>query len=368
MKKLLPGLLLAFCLAWGAKLLAVQLGEALLAAQGIDPVGASSPISAIPVAVILGLVLGNGFALPALLRPGFQVAQKDVLRLGIVLVGIKLSLLDVAKVGMVGVPAVILLVGFAVGSTLLLARWLGVGTRLALLAAASTSICGITATLAVAPTIDADDREVAYTVANVTLFGLLAMIAYPYLAHGLLGQTPSAAGLFLGTAIHDTAQVMGAAIAYREMFGEARVLEVATVAKLTRNLCLLLVVPILATLYRRQNGGGERAQGGGLFPRFVLGFLALATFRTVGELGLADGGLAMGVWTGEAWKAGIRFTGDTAATLALATALASVGLSTRLSILKGLGVRPFLLGMGAALLVGGVAFGMAVVLGPLLGK
>ena len=145
--------------------------------------------------------------------------------------------------------------------------------RLSTLAAASTAICGVTATVAVAPTIDADDREVAYTIANVTLFGIVAMFVYPYVAHALFAATSASAGLFLGTSIHETAQVMGAALSYREVFHDEAAMKIATVTKLTRNVCLVAVVPVLAWLHSRSQGSqSKRVNVLKLFPLFVLAF------------------------------------------------------------------------------------------------
>lgn len=351
-------------LALLAQPVAAGLGSLLLSARGLDPLGRASPVSAIPVAVLLGLLVANTVGTPTRLAPGVDLAVKKVLRLGIILVGLKLSLVDVLKIGALGVPMVVLLVVFAVVAARLLARGMGVSARLGVLAAASTAICGITATLAVAPGINADDREVAYTVANVTLFGLVAMLSYPFLAHALFADAPGAAGLFLGTAIHDTSQVMGAAIAYSEVYGEPVAMQVATVAKLTRNALLVAVVPALTWMSARE--GAKRQSLGQLFPTFVLGFLALAAVRTVGDLGLAQGGRALGLFEVEGWKEVLRVLGDKGATLALATALAGVGLSTRLSVLRGLGPRPFFLGLAAALVVGLASLVLSAWVGPLL--
>lgn len=366
--RLLPGLVVALLLALLAAPLAAILGELVLTLRGLDPEGRASPISAIPVAVLLGLLVANTTGTPALLAPGIDLAVKKVLRLGIILIGLKLSLVDVLKVGALGVPVVVLLIVFAVLVARALARALGVSPRLGLLAAASTAICGITATLAVAPSIGADEREVAYTVANVTLFGLLAMLTYPLLAHVVFADAPGAAGLFLGTAIHDTSQVMGAAIAYAEVYDEPQAMQVATVAKLTRNAMLVAVVPALAWLHSREGaGGGRRPSLGQLFPTFVLGFVALAGLRTVGDLGLADGGRALGVLDAARWKELIRLLAEQGATLALATALAGVGLGTRLAVLRGLGPRPFVLGLSAALAVGAAAMALAALAGQWVG-
>ena len=118
-------------------------------------------------------------------RPGLDCCVKKVLRLGIVLVGLRLSLLDLGRAGAAAVPAVVLCVAAGILVSLFLARRLGVSPRLGLLAAASTAICGVTAALAVAPVVDAEEREVAYTVGCVTLYGLLGMLLYPLAAHAL---------------------------------------------------------------------------------------------------------------------------------------------------------------------------------------
>lgn len=359
-----PGLGLALLIALVATWLAPRLGALVLAAQGIAPEGRGSPVSAIPVAILLGLAVAHLVRVPASTTAGLELATKAILRGGIVLVGLKLSFSDVMRVGAFGVPVVVGLVGLALVVTVLIARKFGVADTLGTLAAASTAVCGITATLAVAPAVRADARETAYTVANVTVLGLVAMLTYPYLAHALLGDTPAAAGLFLGTAIHDTSQVMGAALAYREVFGDARALEVATVAKLTRNALIVVVVPALGWWTARRHGGGGRNLAP--FPLFVLGFVALSIVRSAGDAGLESGGPALGLFGADAWHAAIHTLGDEASVVALATALAAVGLSTRFETLRSLGTRPLLVGIAAALTVGLTSLVTAKLLAPYL--
>lgn len=366
--RVLPGLGMAFLLAWLGQILARQLGAWMLAWQGLDPAGRASPISAISVAVVLGLVIANATRLPSALRPGIDFARNKVLRLGIILVGIKLSIVDVLKVGSVGIPLVVALVAFALVASMWLARRMGVSSELGSLAAASTSICGITATLAVAPVVEADEREVAYTVANVTLFGLLGMLVYPYLAHALFGANSGAVGLFLGTSIHDTSQVMGAAISYQEIFDDERAMQVATVAKLTRNAMLVAVVPLMAFLHARASGKGSGAgkRLARLFPVFIFGFVALSLLRTAGDLGLRRGGMALGLFSEAQWMGLVPFFGESISSFALGSALAAVGMTTRLSVFKGLGPRPFVVGFSAAALVGLASIVLSALVGPLL--
>lgn len=365
---LLPGLLLALLTALIGGRLSVAAGEVVLRMQGLDPVGRASPFSAIPFAVVLGLVVANTLGVRPTFAPGLDFTMKTVLRAGIILVGLKLSIADVLHIGVLGVPVVVSLVVLTLVATLLLARWMGMSSNLGVLAAASTAICGITATVTVAPTIEADSREVAYTVANVTMFGLVAMLAYPYLAHALFGGDSGAAGLFLGTAVHDTSQVMGAALSYREIYGDERALQVATVAKLTRNALLVVVVPVLAWhAGRGRERAGARRRWTEIFPVFLLGFLALSVLRSVGDITLGSGGAALGVLSAREWSSALSLLGEKSATLLLATALAGVGLTTRLSVLRELGIRPLALGLAAALLVGGMALAAAMLVSPLLG-
>lgn len=367
--RLVPGVAAALGVALAAQVLAGWLGSALLRWRGLDPSGKGSPVSAVALAVLLGVAIANVASVPRALAPGLEFSVKKILRLGIILVGIKLSIVDVLKVGSLGIPVVLFLVGFALASALWVARRARVSPALGMLAAASTAICGITATLAVAPAVEADDKEVAYTVANVTLFGLVGMLAYPYLADALFGGNSGAAGLFLGTAIHDTSQVMGAAISYKEVFGDEQALQVATVAKLTRNAMLVAVVPALALLHARRTGRERRGPVSlaSLFPAFLFGFIALSVLRSVGDLSLAEGGLALGVFSEEGFRRVTSLLGEDAAVMALATALASVGLTTRLSVFRGLGLRPLFVGLTAALLVSAASAGASALLGGMLG-
>ncbi len=234
---LLPGVLLAAAVVV-ASFLAVRVGgEALLRAQGVDPASpqAKNPLSPMMAAIVFGLVVGNVVRLPRRFAPGFDFCAKRLLRLGIMFLGVKLSLYDAAKLGLGALPAVLGVVVAGLVVTPWIARRLGLGDKLGLLAAASASICGVSATLAVAPVIEADERETAITVANVTLFGLLAMFVHPWIAHLCFAGSSGAAGLFLGTAVHDTSQVTGAATVYAQIYGDARAQQIAIVARLRSN-------------------------------------------------------------------------------------------------------------------------------------
>ncbi len=364
--RILPGFLLSVAIMLVAIPLTNVLGAWVLSLQGIDPTGKSSPISAVLTAIVIGILLRNLLPLPKAIEDGIKFSTTKILRLGIILVGIKLSLMDVFKLGVWGIPVVVT----AIFGGLWFVSWfnkrLNLPERLGTLIAAGTGICGVTAIVSVAPAIKADQKEVAYAVANITLFGLLGMFLYPYLAPHIL-HTSEQIGLFLGTAVHETSQVVGAALTYKEVFNDEVVLKAATVTKLTRNLFLAVVVPLLSYLYLRRMAAQGEGDGGKisiakLLPAFVLGFIAMAVVRSIGDAQVANG-LAFGIWDADGWKEFTKAVGETWGSRALGTAMAAVGLATSFSVFKGVGLKPFLVGLVGALLVGVIGWGMALLLG-----
>ena len=163
----LPGLILALLLAFAGQFLSDFIGKDLM---GLP----KSPISAIMMAILLGILIRNTLPLPASLQPGIRFGLVRVLRLGIVLLGIRLSLGEAGAIGLKALPVIIGAVTAALVIVTFLARRLGLSGRLGTLIAVGTSICGATAIVATAPTIGARDDEVAYSVACVTLFGVVA--------------------------------------------------------------------------------------------------------------------------------------------------------------------------------------------------
>ncbi len=358
--QLLPGLLATGLLAWLSIWLSKYIGVTLMDFE-------KTPISAVMMAILLGLIINNVVPLPALLRPGFKFAMKKVLRLGIILLGIRLSIFDVFKLGALGVPIVLLCICAALFFTTRLTKWLNLPKCLGTLIAVGTSICGVSAIVATGPAIDAKDEEVAYAVAVITIFGILATLVYPYAAHLIFAGDPVKAGLFLGTSIHDTSQVTGSALVFSDVFSLPRALNVATVTKLVRNVFMAAVIPLMALYYARETAGQTKSAGkktsiAKLLPLFIVGFLVCAVLRSIGDAGINAGGNAFGLWDSAAWKGIYSFIKNWAVNL-MVVALAGVGLSTSLRILKGLGIKPFIVGLGAALTVGVVSFAAISLLG-----
>ena len=298
------------------------------------------------------------------MKPGLKVATSTVLRGGIICVGAKLSAAQILTLGWTTVPAAACSVGVGLFAIPKLAASAGLAPRLGALLACGTSICGVTAVSAVAPAIAASQAEVAVAVANVVAFGSLGMLAYPHVAAALFPASDSQnIGLFLGLAVHDTAQVMGCAASYAEQYSDAAVVSAAAVAKLTRNVFLAAAVPLMAI--RHAVGGSSAVTASSVMaavPGFVLGFLGMAAVRTAGDAQLAHGKRALGLFDAPSWRSGTDWLGAVLGTkVLLGTGLAAVGLSVDFEAFRGVGLRPFAVGAAGASMVGGV--GLAVALG-----
>ena len=351
--QLLPGLLAVSVLTW----LSLWLGRII----GGDLLGfKKSPISPVMIAILLGLSLASLIRIPKNMDAGLRFSVKKLLRLGIIFLGIRLTIFDVFKLGVYGVPIVALCIVGALLVTTWINKKLDLPQRLGTLIAVGTSICGVTAIVATSPVIDANEEESAYAVAVITVFGLFATLAYPYLANSIFAGNAMEAGLFIGTAVHETAQVVGAAKIYADMFSIPEVLDFATVTKLVRNVFMALVIPFMAYHYARQvpedgEFKGKKANILNLLPTFILGFLAMAVFRSIGDAGINSTGSAFSLLPETAWTALISQV-KTWAEILLVVALAGVGLGTNFRSIKKLGVRPFVVGLGASLVVGLISY------------
>ena len=360
---LLPGLLVAVLLAALSIWLSQFFGVTLL---GFD----KTPISPVMLAILLGLIIGALVPLPQVLKPGFSFAVKKVLRLGIILLGIRLTIFDVFQLGVFGVPIVVFCILGALFFTTRINKWVNLPERLGTLIAVGTSICGVSAIVATGPAIDAEEEEVAYAVAVITIFGLLATLVYPYMANVIFAGVAMKVGLFLGTSVHDTSQVVASAKVYADVFGAPLALDVATVTKLVRNVFMAAVIPFMAFYYARKMAGpGESADKKisvlKLLPLFIVGFLAMAVIRSLGDAGINAGGNAFGLWDAAAWTGIVGFIKTWAGNL-LVVALAGVGLSTDFRAFRGLGIKPFIVGLGAALVVGVISFLAITLMGSLV--
>lgn len=339
-----PGILLCATIFTVAFFLSDAIGRVL---TGFNPFTASV------LAILSGIVVANTIKPGPKYASGVRFCLKKILRIAIVLIGIRLSLMEVWQLGASGFPVVLAAVLTGVLGVELLGKMFGLPKRLSMLLGAGTSICGVTAVVSTAPVIEADEGEVAYAVANVTLFGLIGTLVYPYLVPHLL-PIGKQCGLFLGTAIHDMAQLMGAAATYKELYSDETGFATAAITKMTRNLFLAAVIPYFAWRTRDQRkGDAEGSARPPLLPPFLIGFLLMSCLRSVGDYTLASNGAALGLLGEATWQQLLHIVGKViGSTWLVGFALVGVGLNLKGSIFKGLGFRPFLLGLTGALLVG----------------
>lgn len=340
------GIALAVAVSYAAGHVAEWFGESVLGF-------ARSPVSAIMMAIILGMIVANTIKLPAGLGVGLKFCSSTILRIGIMLLGIRLSLLGAGRFTLVALPFVVAAIAIGLTVVGLLGRYMKLSRQMSGLIAVGTSICGATAIVATAPLIKANESEVTYSIACITIFGLAAMFFYPLLGHYLFANDPALAGLFLGTSIHETAQVAGAGLMYEAQYDAPVALDIATVTKLVRNLCMIAVIPLVGILYGSDRDGDstEASQSWWkLIPWFITGFAIMSALRTAGDYGER----AFGVLQPADWNALVQFIRDTAETCLL-LAMAAVGLTSMFSGIRQIGARPFLLGLFAAALIGGVS-------------
>jgi uncharacterized integral membrane protein (TIGR00698 family) len=321
-----------------------------------------SPLSPIIVAVGLGLLIRNTIGVPATYEKGLRLCLKGVLRLGIVLLGLRLGLADAGDISKRGLPIIVVTIATALISVTWLNNRLGLSKRLGALIAVGTSICGVSAIVATGAAIEADEDEISYAAACITIFGLIGLFVYPFYAHWMFGAAhPKLAGLFMGTSIHDVSQTAGAGLMYQQQFGSQEAMDVAVMVKLMRNVCMAILIPLMTVLYRRGDGTAVVKRRGisQYVPAFIVFFLAMVVLRSVGDhMFRTPHAIAR-------WK-DLIVNANSGAVWCLMLAMAAVGLGTGLAKLKSIGMKPFCVGLAAAFLVAAVSTVMVKVLSPIM--
>jgi len=307
-------------------------------AFGLRRLPGVSTFSPLILAMLLGIVVQNVIGTPALAHQGVSFTLKKVLRIAIALLGLQLTAQQVAEVGVSGLAIILTTLIATFGFAKWFGRVLGVERQLTELIGAGTSICGASAVIAVNTVTDAGDEDVAYAVACVTIFGSIAMFAYPLLP-GLLHLTPRAYGLWAGASIHEIAQVVAAAFQAGKTAGDY-----GTIAKLTRVAMLAPVVVTLGMMAARSRTRGAVDAGRKPLPKpwFVLGFISLVALNSLVALPAAP----------KAWIV-------TATGFLLSLGPAAMGLETDLGKLRAKGLRPLTLGAAASVFIAG--FSLALV-------
>ena len=236
------------------------------------------------IAIILGLILGNIFKIREGFLIGLDFTQKYILKLGIICLGIQLKPFEFIKFGSIAIPLIIICIISVLIVIKLLIQKLRISRGMSYLIAIGSTVCGTTAIIATAPVINAKKSEMTYAIANMTVFGILAMLIYPYFANFYFDGSPLFVGLFMGTAIHETSQVAAAGLIYDQQFNSPETLNIATVTKLIRNTFLVIMIPLFAYLYNRGQNHTKNYSIVNIFPYFVLGFIALIVLRNLGDV------------------------------------------------------------------------------------
>jgi uncharacterized integral membrane protein (TIGR00698 family) len=308
------------------------------------PLGRLVPVVGGPVfGIVLGVLAGlfSSALRSDACRPGYDFASKTLLQLSIVVLGTGLSLQQVARVGLSSLPVMLGTLTLALGGAWFFGRLLGVRGDTQTLIGVGTAICGGSAIAAATAAIGARRSSVAYAMATIFTFNIVAVLTFPPLGH-LLGMSSESFGLWAGTAVNDTSSVVAAGYAYSQAAGDQ-----AIVVKLTRSLTLIpIVLALVALKIRRENraaraldAAAEGSYAGAtasirkplpwrkLVPLFLIGFVAAAGLRSAGAIP-------------DSWLPTLTIVGSTLIT----SALVAIGLLLRPRELRDAGPRPLLLG------------------------
>ena len=330
--RLLPGLALSAALA----VLGIALGRV--------PWLQNHGLSALTLAIVLGMLVGNTVypRFAAASGAGVNFSKQNLLRLGVVLYGLRLTVQDIGHVGIAGVA----IDALVLGSTFALAcfigtRWLGLDRKTAMLIGAGSSICGAAAVMATEPVVRARPEQVTVAVATVVVFGTIAIFLYPVLFElnqhwQLIPGGANGFGVYTGSTLHEVAQVVAAA---RSVGPKAA--DMAVIAKMVRVMMLAPFLIMLSAWLARAGGSQAQPKARLAVPWFAFAFVGVVLFNSLSLLSSEVVAITTEI--------------DTAF---LAMAMAALGLSTHLSAIRRAGVKPLLL---ALILFGWLVSGGALI-------
>jgi uncharacterized integral membrane protein (TIGR00698 family) len=307
--------------------LMLSIGIVSIFLSKIIVIGGKNPVESVVFAIVLGIIIRNIGLIPSVFNAGINNFEK-VLILGIVLIGASLNFKNIVHQS--GSILAIILITMGVGYVLIYSfgKIFKLPTTLAILLAVGTTICGGTAIAITAPIIEAKEEETSYAIGTIALWGLIALIFYPKVAQ-LLAVADINFGIFAGTAIHSTPQVVGAGFMFSDLAGKT-----ATAVKLVRNVFIVPIAFLLAFLHSRKRDFGVndkvKKKPKNLtkaFPWFLFGYFILAGLNTQGYFS-PEGVSAF----------------NTAGKFFILLGLAGVGLNTNIKAIKKVGYKPLILG------------------------
>lgn len=323
--KLVPGIIIALLIAAIAKYI-----ESLLP---IHLIGASV------IALFIGMIINNFKQPSQFIKPGLKFTSKKILKFAIILLGASLSIGTVVTVGKLSLMVMCFTLLTCFGGGYIVGRLLGLNWKLSNLISSGTGICGGSAIAAIAPVIDADDKDIAYALSATFLFDMVMILLFPIMGKWM-DLSDMAYGLWAGTAVNDTSSVVAAGFAFSEGAGDF-----ATMVKLTRTLSIIPVVVIFAIINVRLKRKEALAVGkntninlkvniSSVFPWFILGFVALAVINSFGII-----------------PNSISIMAKELSKFLMISALASIGLNTSFNEMRKSGIAPMLHGFIISALV-----------------
>ena len=280
------------------------------------------------IALFMGTII-NSFFHPAWIKPSLKFTSKRILKVAIILLGASLSINTILSVGKMTFLVMIFTFAMCFGGGYFVRKLFGLNWKLGNLISAGTGICGGSAVAAIAPVIDADDKDVAFAMSSTFIFDMVMVALYPIMGK-LLGMSDIAYGIWAGTSVNDTASVVASGYAFSEIAGDF-----ATMVKLTRTIAIIPTVLVFAYIGVRMKkrelqaaGDGKKVNVVSIIPWFIGGFLLLAVLNSVGVI-----------------PAGVSAVMKTASKFLMVSALAAIGLNTSLVDFKKAGLAPMFYGV-----------------------
>ena len=297
------------------------------------------------ISLIFGITLNKFYLRHATLKKFTEFSLKKLLRLGIALLGISLSLNQLMMFGYMSFFLIILNIILIFLIIYIFGNYFNLSKNLSYLIGMGTAICGVTAIIATSSIINPKKNEISYAVSIVTIFGLITVLTYPYISELLFKNDDILAGIFLGASIHDTAQVSAAGMIYDETFDSENALNSAMATKLLRNSFLILLIPLLTLKFIKETKIDFKTNFIKFLPMFVVGFIVFSIFRTLGDLNFLNTQYEI------MWIESISIIKFISKILILYGML-SLGLQTNLNQVFTLGYKPLIVGFIACISVG----------------
>ncbi len=303
-------------------------------------------ISGSVIALFIGMGINHFIKIPSNFKPGIKFTSKKILRYAIILLGASLSIQTVLEIGKFSLSVMVFTLLTCFGGGYISGKLLGLNWKLSNLISAGTGICGGSAIAAIAPTIDADNKDIAYAMSATFIFDMAMILLFPIMGE-YLGLSDVAYGLWAGTAVNDTSSVVAAGYAYSEAAGDF-----ATMVKLTRTLSIIPTVIIFSLIHARlmrkenPNSKSSKIKFSTLIPWFIVGFICMSILNSINlipvELGIAL---------------------KTLSKFMMVASLAAIGLNTSFNEMKQSGINPMIHGFIISLAVVVVAIGVIYFIG-----